>query len=196
MQKAFFTRAEAKDAVHGVGGAVVGGVEVADLELAQEADAEHLDAGEDKDAGDDEDGAVLIEDVAVGEDLEDQHPDGEGAAGEHADGADGSEEVERAGHVLEQKPDGEEVEEDAEGAGDAVVTFAGGAGGIGDGDFADGGAVPAGKRWDEAMHLAIERYVLDNLAPVGLEGSAEVVNIDTGEDGHEFVGGARGGCGA
>ncbi len=63
LQETFFAGAEAEDAVDGVGGAVVGGVEVADLELSEEADAEHLDAGEDEDAGDDEDGAVLIENV-------------------------------------------------------------------------------------------------------------------------------------
>ena len=57
LQEALF-RAQAEDAVYGVGGAVRGGVEVADLEFAEQTDAHHLDAGENKDSGDDEDGAV------------------------------------------------------------------------------------------------------------------------------------------
>ena len=65
LAQAFFAGAEAEDSVDGVGGSVVGGVEVSDLELAEEADAEHLDAGEDEDAGDNEDGSVLVGDSAV-----------------------------------------------------------------------------------------------------------------------------------
>ncbi len=97
-----------------------------------------------------------------------------------------------ARHVFQQEADGDEVKEDAKGAGDAVVAFAGGAGGIGDGDLADGGAVPAGEGGDEAVHFAVEGDVLDDLAAIGLEGGAEVVDVDAGEDGHELVGGAGG----
>jgi hypothetical protein len=39
LEEALFAGAEAEDAVDGVGGAVAGGVEVADLELAEQADA-------------------------------------------------------------------------------------------------------------------------------------------------------------
>ena len=52
-------------------------MEVADLELAEQADAHHLDAREDEDAGDDEDGAVKVHDVLTGEELEDEQPGGE-----------------------------------------------------------------------------------------------------------------------
>ncbi len=41
------------------------------------------------------------------------------------------------------------------------------------------------------MHLAVEGNVLDDLAAVGLEGGAEVVDVDAAEDRHEPVGGAR-----
>jgi hypothetical protein len=39
VEEGFFVAAEAEDAVYGVGGAVVGGVEVADLEFAEKTDA-------------------------------------------------------------------------------------------------------------------------------------------------------------
>src|ERR1700734_3412092 len=37
------------------------------------------------------------------------------------------------------------------------------------------------------MQLAIERHLLQNLAAVGLEGGAEVMNIDAAQSGHEPV---------
>jgi hypothetical protein len=42
------------------------------------------------------------------------------------------------------------------------------------------------------VHLAVERDVLDDFAAVGLEGGAEVVDIDSAESGHEPVGATRG----
>ncbi len=53
-----------------------------------------------------------------------EQPGGEAGAGEHAERADGAEEVQRSRHVAEQETDGEQIEEDAEGAGDAVVALA------------------------------------------------------------------------
>ena len=49
-------------------------VEVAHLELAEKADAHHLDAGENEDSGYDEDGSVKRHDVLTGHDFEDQEP--------------------------------------------------------------------------------------------------------------------------
>ena len=46
-------------------------VEVADLQLTEQADAKHLDTREDENTGDDEDWSVLIEDVTVRDDLQD-----------------------------------------------------------------------------------------------------------------------------
>ena len=165
---------------------------MAHLELAEEADTEHLDAGKDEDAGDDEHGTVLVEDGAVGEQLEDHEPEGDCAAGEDARGTDDAEEVQRTRHVLEQEADGEEIEEDADGAGDAVVALAGDALGVGDGDLADGGAVPGGEGGDEAVHFAVEGDVLDDFAAIGFEGGAEVVDVHAGDGGHELVCGAGG----
>ena len=95
-------------------------------------------------------------------------------------------------HVLEKKANGKEIEEDTEGAADAVVALAGLTIDVADGNFADGSPIPTCKSRDEAVHLAIERDVLDDLAAIGLEGGAKVVNIDAGELCHEPIGAARG----
>src|SRR5260370_20336320 len=63
LLKEALLRAQAEDAVYSVGCAMGSSVEVADLKLAKQADAHHLDSGEDEDTGDDEDGAVDIHDV-------------------------------------------------------------------------------------------------------------------------------------
>ncbi len=42
------------------------------------------------------------------------------------------------------------------------------------------------------MHLAVERNILDHFAAIGLEGGAEVVNVNAGQLGHHPVGAARG----
>jgi hypothetical protein len=93
--------------------------------------------------------------------------------------------------MVPKKWNGQKVEEDAEGSRDAIVALAKLSGGIRDGNLADAGAVPRGQGRDEAVHLAVKRDVLDDLTAVGLEGGAEVVDIDSAEHGHEPVGAAR-----
>ena len=185
-------RTEAEDAFYSIGCAVGSGVEVANLKLAQQTDAHHLDSGKDQDACDKKDRAVKLHDVLAGENLKDKQPGSQAGAGQHAERSNGSEEVERAGHVAEEEADGKKIEEDTEGAGDAVVALAKLAGWIRDGNLADAGAVPGGQRRNEAVHLSVEGNVLDDLATVGLEGRAEVVDVHSAEIGHEPVGGAGG----
>ena len=96
------------------------GVKVADLKLTKQTDAHHLNARQDQDTGNDEDGAVDLHDVLAGKNLEHEQPNGESGAGGHAKRPDGSEEVQRPCHVLQQKADGEQIEEDAQRAKRAV----------------------------------------------------------------------------
>src|SRR5208283_5231813 len=58
---------------------------------------------------------------------------------------------------------------------------------VADGYFADGRAIPRGQRRDEAVQLAIERDLFEDLAAIGFEGGAEVVNVAAAELGHEPV---------
>ena len=71
LEEAFF-RAQAEDTIHCVGSAMGCRVEVAHLKLAQQADAHHLNSGENQDAGDNKDGAVDIHDMLAGDELEDE----------------------------------------------------------------------------------------------------------------------------
>ncbi len=80
---------------------------------------------------------------------------------------------------------------DSEGAAETVVALSVFARWVRDGHLADARAIPARKRRNEAVHLAVERNVLDDLAAVRLEGGAEVVNIHAGELRHHPVGDAR-----
>src|SRR5262249_34284557 len=45
----------------------------------------------------------------------------------------------------------------------------------------------AGERWNEAMQLAVELNFAQNLAAIGFEGSAEVVELDAAKFGHQPI---------
>ena len=76
----------------------------------------------------------------------------------------------------------------AEGAAQAVMAFAALAIHVADGNFADRCAVPAGQRGNKAVHFAVEGNILDDLAAIGLESGAEVVDGHAGKPRHEPVG--------
>src|SRR6185437_8617260 len=190
-QEALLGRPHAHHALHGIGRAVRLREEVTHLKLAEQADADELHARDDKHAGYDEHRCVLAGDVMAGEQLVDEQPERDASAREHADQAEAAEEVQRARHVLEQETNREEIEEHAKGATEAVVALAVFARGIRDRHLADGRAIPACQRGDEAMHLAVERNVLDDLTAIGFVGRAEVVNVYAGELRHRPVGDAR-----
>ena len=100
--------------------------------------------------------------------------------------------MQRARHVFQQKTNGHQVEEDPESAADPVMRFPALPDHIRDGDFADAGAIPGGEGRDEAMHLAVQGNVVDDLAAIGLEGRPEVVNVDARELRHQPVRAPRG----
>ncbi len=94
-------------------------------------------------------------------------------------------------HVLEQEPNRQQIEKHAESPADSVMALAAQPVHVLDRHLADRRAVPARQRRDEPVHLAVERNVVDHLAPIGLERRAEVVNIHAGQLGHQPVGNAR-----
>src|ERR1039458_3348068 len=184
---------KADEAINGVGRGMLAGVVVPHLELAQKTDGEHLDARYEQHRTDDKHGAMVMHQVQAR--VEYLHPQQQGsheAASHHAQQAKSAEEVKRTAHVLEQEADGQKVKEDAEGAADTVVAFAPLAIDVADGNLADGSAIQAGQGGNEAMHLAVERNVVNDLAAIGLEGGAEIMDIDPGEFGHQPVCAARG----
>src|SRR5271157_120245 len=111
--------------------------------------------------------------------IEDLHPQQNGChatAHQDAKHTKAAEEVQRPVHVPEQEADGQQVEDDAEGASDAVVAFTPLPGCVFDGNFTDRCAIPTSQRGDEAVHFTVERNTLDDLASIRLEGGAKVVD--------------------
>ena len=79
------------------------------------------------------------------------------------------------------------IEEDAEGAGNAVMGLAPFPDYILDRNLTNAGAVPGSKRRNEAMHFTIQRNIVNDLAAVRLEGRSEIVNLYAGKFGHQPV---------
>src|SRR5580658_2484159 len=117
----------------------------------------------------------------------DSQPGYYAAAPEEAEQTEGSEEMQRTGKIAEQEANGDEIKENAEGAGNAVMRSAALAVHIADGNFADGCAIPRGQRRDEAVKFAVERHLVEHLAAVGFERGTEVVNIYAAELGQQPV---------
>src|ERR1700691_778829 len=91
------------------------------------------------------------------------------------------------GKIAEQEANGDQIEKHAEGAGDAVMRNPPLAIHIANGDFADRRPVPRSERRNKTMQLAVERHLLQDLAAISFEGSAEVVNVHAAQLGHQPV---------
>src|SRR5207302_9964681 len=100
--------------------------------------------------------------------------------------------MQRARKILEQKADCNQVKKDAKRPRDAVVRGPAFSIDVLDGNLADGSAVPRSQCGNETMQFSIQRYPRDDLAPIGLEGGAEIVNVNAAQLGHQPVGAARG----
>ena len=163
---------------------------MADLHLAKQSNGQHVQSGEEQDRGEDHQRAVLHKKIGMVKQLPLDQPSRDPEPAHDAEHAHGAEEMQRARKVTKQEADGDEIEEDSEGARDAVMGCAALAVHIADRYFDDRRAMPRGQRRDEAVQFAVERDLLQNLATIGLEGGAEVVDIDATELGHHPVGDA------
>jgi len=103
-----------------------------------------------------------------------------------------AEEMHRPGQIPEQKPDGDDIEQDAEGAPQAIVGIAGRAQGVADGNLGDARAIETGQRRNEAVQFAVEMDIFQHLGAIGLEGGAEIAQLHAGGLGHQPIGDARG----
>ncbi len=113
-----------------------------DLHFSQEADGEHVEAGENQDSREHHQGAVLSHDIGRVEQLLQDQPTGNREAAEDAEHADGTEEMQRAREIFEKKADGDQVEKDAESAGDSVMRDTAFAHDVLDWNFDDRSAIP------------------------------------------------------
>src|ERR1700678_2517111 len=117
-------------------------------------------------------------------------PRNNSAAAKHAEHTQGAKEMQRARKIAQQEANGDEIEENAEGAGDAVMRHAALAVYVADRNFANGSAIPRRERRNKPVQLAVERNLFQNLAAVSFKRRAKVVNLHAAQLGHQPVGDA------
>lgn len=103
-----------------------------------------------------------------------------------------AEEMNRAVKIAIKEVNNEKIEEDAEGAGQTILTPAGGAGRVVNGNFGDFCASPGSVGGEEAVHFAKEREIGNNLFFVGLEGATVVMERNAGDKRDDFISDERG----
>jgi len=182
----------AQNAVDRVGCAATGLVVVADLHFAEQADGEKIKTAKQQAESRHHQRAVCGHDRNVAQKFFYAQPQDDSTAAEDTQHAEAAEKVQRARQITQQEADGQQIEKHAEGTCDAVVRNAALAVHVADGNFADRRTVPRRQRRDEAVQLAVERDLLQNVAAISLECGTEIVDIDTGNFGHHPIGNAAG----
>src|SRR6185437_16442362 len=119
---------------------------------------------------------MLVHDVLRGKDLERSKKNGNPAACKNTQRTEQPKEMQRPRHVLQQKPDRQQVKEYAKRPSDPVMRFSALAMHILDRNLADARPVPRRQRWNESVHLPVERDIVNHLTPIRLERRAEIVN--------------------
>src|SRR5208282_5673257 len=97
--------------------------------------------------------------------LQDE-PEGNGGSRKNAEHPNRSEKMQRAGKIFEQETNGDEIEEDAEGAGDSVMRIPAFPVHVLDGHFDDRRAVPLSQCGDETVELFVKRNLAQDFAAV------------------------------
>src|SRR5690242_3585160 len=102
-----------------------------------------------------------------------------------------AEEVEWTREISQQKANGGQVKKDAKSTRNPVVGGSTLTGDITNRDFAHRSPIPRSQRWDEAVQLAVKRYLVDDFAPISFERRAEIVDIHAAELRHESIRASR-----
>ena len=132
----------AQNTVDRIRGAAAGFVVMADLHFAEQADGEQVQTAEQQPQSQHHERTVRSHHMHVAQEFFYPKPQDDAGAPEEAEHAEGSKEVQRAREIAQQEADGKQIEEDAEGARDAVVRSPAFAVHVANRDFADGRAVP------------------------------------------------------
>jgi hypothetical protein len=103
-----------------------------------------------------------------------------------------AEELDRPVERPVNEVDHQQIEQNASDATDPVFRFAEPARVVGDSDLSDARTFPGGVDRDETVHLAIEADILEDLATVGLEGAAVIVQRHAQQGGDQPIGDDRG----
>src|SRR6266566_7357580 len=123
--------------------------------------------------------------------LLDKQPERDAHSGKNAKHSNRAEKVKRTSEICQQKPDGNQVEKDAEGAGNSVVRISAFAVHVSDRHFANGSPVPGRESRNKTVQFAIKRNLLQDFAAICLVRSSKVVDINPAEFRHKPIGAAR-----
>src|ERR1039457_6936508 len=135
---------------------------MAHLQLAEEADGEHLNAGDDQHRANYKHGSMVVHQVQLRVDKLHSHQECSHEDASHdTHQAEAAEAVKRPAPVPVQEANSQEVKKDAKGAADAVMALSPLAVDVADGNLGDGRSIPAGECGNEAVHLAVERNAVD-----------------------------------
>src|SRR5664279_1293232 len=180
-----FAGRSTQHAVDRVGGALLRLVEMPHLQLAQESKSHQLDTGNDQHRAKHHHRPVLVHYVDVADEFFNDHPECNQESGDRTDGTETSKEVQRTRHVFEQETDGDQVEKYAEGAADPVMRLTMLAAHIANGYLTDGRAVDRRQRGNKPMQFPVKWNFLQDVAAIGLERGAEIMDIDATQLGHQ-----------
>ena len=122
--------------------------------------------------------------------VKEKDPDGSPRAG--AEQAQKPEKMQRLRRVIEQELDADQVEQDSNGAGKAVMRLALLTQRILDRNFRNRCPRPACQGRNEPVQLAIELDVLDHFPSISLKGGAKIVKVDSRKLAHHPVRDAAG----
>src|SRR5215469_12509821 len=164
---------------------------VAHLHLAEQTDSQEVEAGQQENRGEDDERAMLGHHVEVAKKFLHEQPQRNARPGDYAHHAHRPKEVQGTREITQQEADGNEIEEDPESPRNPVVRDATLTVDVANGHLADGSAMPGRQRGNKAVQLAVEWNLLENVAPVGFEGGAEVVDVHPAQPGHQPIGAAR-----
>ena len=110
---------------------------------------------------------------------------------EDRDQAQSAEEIHGLGGKADQKLDGHQIQRNLEGPQEAVLGSSVPAGVMADRDLGYSGSRPACVDWNEPVHFSIETDMLQDFAPVTLEGASVVAEADAADPADDSIGGAR-----
>src|SRR5712671_1682290 len=106
-----------------------------------------------------------------------EQPDSNRASRKDTDHSNSAEKVQRPSQITQQEANRQQIEEHAEGAGNAVMRGAALSIHVLDRYFDNGCAVPRRQGWNKAMHLSVQRHLFENFPAIGFEGRSEIMNI-------------------
>jgi len=139
--------------------------------------------------GDDPEGSFdekISADKSAHKSIQNHHQQHQGSGSTEEEG-DLAEKLHGAACELQQEFDREEIENNAEGPPDSIFGFTGDTGAVIHHDFRDISTHPGAEGWNESVHFSIEADILQDIAAVGLQGAAIVMELNARNVGNQTI---------